>query len=138
MNLRILGSTTARILRQLRHDRRTIALLVVVPVLLLTLLYYMFKDIPRVFDSVGLVMLGVFPFVIMFLITSIAMLRERTTGDSRTAAHDPDGQARPALRVRHRVRIAAAIQASVAGGVAYWLFDLDTRQQGLVDPHRDR
>ena len=32
----------ARILRQLRHDRRTVALLVVVPALLLALLYFMY------------------------------------------------------------------------------------------------
>lgn len=133
MNLRILGSTTARILRQLRHDRRTIALLVVVPVLLLTLLYYMFKDVPRVFDSVGLIMLGVFPFVIMFLITSIAMLRERTTGTLERLLTTPMGKLDLLFGYGIAFGIAAAIQASVAGGVAYWLFDLDTQgSKGLV------
>ena len=69
MNLTILASTTRRILDQLRHDHRTIGLLVAVPVLLLTLLYFMYEDVPGVFDHIGLIMLGIFPFVIMFLIT---------------------------------------------------------------------
>src|SRR5258705_4176632 len=133
MNLTILGTTTGRILSQLRHDRRTIGLLLVVPVVLLTLLYYMFKDVPRVFDSVGLIMLGIFPFVIMFLITSIAMLRERTTGTLERLLTTPMGKLDLLFAYGIAFGIAAAIQAAVAGGVAYWLFDLDTAgSKGLV------
>src|SRR5205814_1169129 len=72
--------TTGRILRQLRHDPRTIALLLVVPALLLTLMRYVFDSQPMIFNRVGVIMLGVFPFIAMFLVTSVAMLRERTTG----------------------------------------------------------
>ncbi len=56
------------------------------PSLLLGLLYLLWKDLPTlpgqpgIFDRVGLTMLGIFPFVVMFLVTSIAMLRERTSG----------------------------------------------------------
>ena len=92
MSARILGSTTKRILSQLRHDHRTVGLLVVVPVVLLTLLYFMFEQAPGVFDGIGLIMLGVFPFVIMFLITSIAMLRERTTGTLERLLTTPLGK----------------------------------------------
>jgi ABC-2 type transport system permease protein len=99
MNPRILGSTTGRILRQLRHDHRTIGLMVVVPIVLLTLLYFMFEAAPGVFDRIGLIMLGVFPFVIMFLITSIAMLRERTTGTLERLLTTPMHKAD---RLRHR------------------------------------
>src|SRR5262249_1457403 len=80
MSLRITLNTTARILRQLRHDPRTIGLLIVVPALLLTLMRYVFNSEPAIFNRVGVIMLGVFPFIAMFLITSVAMLRERTTG----------------------------------------------------------
>ena len=79
LNPRIVASTTARVLRQLRHDRRTLALIMVVPALLLALIYYASTP-AAVFNHVGLIMLGIFPFVLMFLITSIAMLRERTSG----------------------------------------------------------
>jgi ABC-2 type transport system permease protein len=133
MNPRILASTIKRILNQLRHDKRTMGLLVVVPVVLLTLLYYMFKDSPQIFDAVGLIMLGIFPFTIMFLITSIAMLRERTTGTLERLLTTPMGKLDLLFAYGIAFGIAAAIQAAVASGVAYWLFDLDTAgPQGLV------
>jgi ABC-2 type transport system permease protein len=73
-------STARRVLTQLRHDPRTIALLVVVPCVLMTLLKYMFNGEPAVFDRTGAPLLGVFPLIVMFLITSVATLRERTSG----------------------------------------------------------
>jgi ABC-2 type transport system permease protein len=126
MNPRILASTIRRILSQLRHDRRTIALLILVPPLLLTLLYYMFKQAHPVFNGVGLVMLGIFPFVIMFLITSIAMLRERTTGTLERLLTTPMGKLDLLFAYGIAFGIAAAIQASIATGVAYWLLNLKT------------
>ena len=79
MSLRIAGATAARVLRQLRHDPRTIALVLVVPVVLVTLIKYVFSGSP-VFDRIGGPLLGVFPMITMFLVTSVTMLRERTTG----------------------------------------------------------
>jgi ABC-2 type transport system permease protein len=124
--MRILASTTGRILNQLRHDRRTVGLLVVVPVMLLTLVYYMYEQVPGVFDQVGLIMLGIFPFVIMFLITSIAMLRERTTGTLERLLTTPMQKLTLLFAYGLAFGVAAAIQASVATGVAYWLFHLTT------------
>lgn len=133
MNPRILGSTTKRILRQLRHDHRTIALLVVVPVVLLTLLYFMYEDTPGTFSRIGLIMLGVFPFVIMFLITSIAMLRERTTGTLERLLTTPMGKLDLLFAYGIAFGIAAAIQAAVAGTVAYLFLGLTTQGSvGLV------
>lgn len=120
----ILASTTDRILRQLRHDRRTIAMIILVPILLLTLLYYMFEQVT--FDRIGLIMLGVFPFVIMFLITSIAMLRERISGTLERLLTTPLGKVDLLFGYGIAFGVAAAIQAAVASAVAYWLFDLDT------------
>jgi ABC-2 type transport system permease protein len=133
MSLRLLGVTTGRILRQLSHDRRTIALLIGVPILLLTLLYFMFDDQPLLFDRIALVMLGVFPFVIMFLVTSIAMLRERTTGTLERLLTTPLGKIDLLFGYGIAFGVAAALQAAVAAGVAYWLFGLDTAgSPGLV------
>ncbi|MGW1816247.1 ABC transporter permease [Streptomyces sp. NPDC002125] len=73
-------ATAARVLRQLRHDPRTIALLLVLPLLLITLLRYVFDAGPGTFDSIGASLLGIFPLITMFLVTSIATLRERTSG----------------------------------------------------------
>jgi ABC-2 type transport system permease protein len=132
MNLRILSATTGRILRQLRHDRRTMALLVAVPTLLLTLLYFMFEDqptppgMPSVFNRVALIMLGIFPFVVMFLVTSIAMLRERTRGTLERLLTTPLGKLDLLFGYGIAFGVAAAIQAAIAAGVAYWIFDLQT------------
>jgi ABC-2 type transport system permease protein len=72
-------ATAERVLRQLRHDPRTIVLILVVPGLLLVLLRYVF-DSERQFSHLAPALLGIFPFLLMFLVTSIATLRERTSG----------------------------------------------------------
>jgi len=132
MSPRITLQTTARILRQLRHDPRTIALLVVVPTLLLTLMRYVFQDAapfpsgPRYFDKVGLTMLGVFPFTTMFLVTSVAMLRERTTGTLERLLTTPVHKLDLLLGYGLAFALAAAAQAAVAATVAYQLLGLHT------------
>lgn len=139
MSPKIMAHTTGRILRQLRHDRRTIALLLLVPILLLTLLYYMFNDEPpapgaqSTFDHIALDMLGIFPFTIMFLITSIAMLRERTSGTLERLLTTPLAKLDLLFGYGLAFGLAAAIQASVAAGVTYWLLGLTTAgSTGLV------
>ncbi|HEX2355963.1 MAG TPA: ABC transporter permease [Micromonosporaceae bacterium] len=126
MSIRIFASTVRRILNQLRHDRRTIALMLAVPILLLTLLYFMFEQQERVFDGVALIMLGIFPFIIMFLVTSIAMLRERTSGTLERLFTTPVGKLDLLFGYGVAFGIVATIQATVAATLAYWLLDLDT------------
>jgi ABC-2 type transport system permease protein len=133
MSLRITLHTTARILRQLRHDRRTVALLMVVPALLLALLYFMYDGAGGTFDRIALVMLGIFPFVIMFLVTSIAMLRERTTGTLERLLTTPLGKLDLLFGYGLAFGLAAAVQGAVATAAAYWLLGLQTTgNAGLV------
>jgi ABC-2 type transport system permease protein len=73
-------ATALRVLAQVRRDHRTIALLLVVPCVLMLLVESLFHGQPGKFDRLGPPMLGLFPLIVMFLITSIAMLRERTGG----------------------------------------------------------
>jgi ABC-2 type transport system permease protein len=80
MSARNVGATALRVLRQLRHDPRTVALVLMVPCVLMVLLRFVYEGRPRVFDSAGAPMLTLFPLMTMFLITSISLLRERTTG----------------------------------------------------------
>jgi ABC-2 type transport system permease protein len=79
-HIRATLATTRRILQQLSHDRRTIALIFVVPCVLLGLLRWLFDENLTVFNAIAPALLGVFPFVVMFLVTSITTLRERTGG----------------------------------------------------------
>jgi ABC-2 type transport system permease protein len=126
MSARILASTIRRIIGQLRHDPRTIAMIIVIPAVLITLMYYMFNEQPGAFDRIALIMLGVFPFIVMFLITSIAMLRERTGGTLERLFTTPVGKLDLLFGYGIAFGIAATAQAAVASGVAYWLFDMHT------------
>ena len=80
MNIIKTLGTAQRVLGQLRHDHRTLGLVIVVPCVLIALLKYVFDGEPRVFNSLAPMILGIFPLLIMFLVTSIATLRERTSG----------------------------------------------------------
>ncbi|GAA2519312.1 ABC transporter permease [Rarobacter incanus] len=72
-------ATAARVLRQLRHDPRTIAMIFALPCLLLALLWWVY-DGGAIFDRIGPALLALFPLVVMFLVTSITVLRERRGG----------------------------------------------------------
>ena len=133
MSPRILFSTTRRVLTQLRHDKRTLALVVLVPVVLLTLVYYLFEKQPGVFNEIGRIMLGLFPFAIMFLMTSIAMLRERTSGTLERLLTTPLNKPDLLFGYGLSFGLVAAVQAGVATGLAYWAFNLSTAgTTGLV------
>ncbi|MFJ1756779.1 ABC transporter permease [Kitasatospora sp. NPDC088134] len=80
MSARRTLATARRVLAQLRHDPRTVAMLLLVPCVLLLLLRYVYDGQPAAFDRIGPELLGVFPLLVMFLVTSVAMLRERTSG----------------------------------------------------------
>lgn len=118
-------ATARRVLRQLSHDPRTIALLLLVPVLLLVLLYYVFDADRHRFDSIGASLLGIFPLVTMFLVTSIATLRERISGTLERLLSMPLGKADLIAGYALAFGLLAVVQASLATGVAVWLLDLD-------------
>jgi ABC-2 type transport system permease protein len=128
---RLTGATAGRVLRQLRHDHRTIAMMLVLPSALLGLLYLLWKDvptlpgIPSIFDRVGLTMLGIFPFVVMFLVTSIAMLRERTSGTLERLLTTPLARLDLLLGYGLAFGLMAALQALVTVTVATTVYDLD-------------
>jgi ABC-2 type transport system permease protein len=133
MSVRITIATTGRILRQLRHDRRTVAMLVAVPAILLGVLFFMYSGTPAAFDRIALIMLGIFPFVIMFLVTSIAMLRERTSGTLERLLTTPLGKVDLLFGYGLAFSLAAVVQGAVATAAAYWLLGLDTTgSAGLV------
>jgi ABC-2 type transport system permease protein len=78
-------------------------------------------------------MLGVFPLIIMFLLTSIAMLRERTGGTLERMFTTPVGKLDLLFGYGLAFGLAAAVQAAVATAVAYWLLGLQTAgPMGLV------
>lgn len=125
MSIRITLATAARVLRQLRSDHRTVALLLVVPSVLMVLLRYVFDGSPAVFNSIGLPLLGIFPFVTMFLVTSVAMLRERTSGTLERLLTTPMAKLDLLLGYAIAFALTALAQVAVASTVAFTWLDLD-------------
>ncbi|MBF6174382.1 ABC transporter permease [Nocardia blacklockiae] len=134
--LRCYTATTARILRQLRGDHRTVAMLLLVPALLMLLLYFVYRDtpvvpgMPRLFDRVGISMLGILPFIVMFLITAIAMQRERTSGTLERLMTTPLAKLDLLAGYGTAFSTAAAGQAALACLVSFGLLGL--RSEGSV------
>jgi ABC-2 type transport system permease protein len=124
MSVRLTLATTGRVLRQLRSDRRTLALVLVVPCVLMWLFSELFIDQPGKFDSLGPALLGVFPFVTMFLVTSVTMVRERTAGMVERLFTTPLGKADLVLGYALAFGALAVVQAGVTSAVSLGLLGM--------------
>lgn len=124
MHPRLVTATAGRVLRQLLHDPRTLALMLIVPCLLLGLLAWMYSDTPLLFDHIGASLLGIFPFVIMFLITSITTLRERTSGTLERLLAMPIGKIDIIFGYALTFGFLALLQSLIASVVSVHLFGL--------------
>lgn len=91
MSVRLTAATARRVLDQIRHDPRTVALIMVLPCVLLWLVAWMFEG-TDVLDQFGPLLLGLFPLIVMFLVTSVATLRERTSGTLERLMASPLGR----------------------------------------------
>jgi ABC-2 type transport system permease protein len=117
-------ATSARVLGQLRRDRRTLAMVFLVAPALLALFKYIFDHQPLTFDRIGAPLIGLFPLVMMFLITSIAMLRERTSGTLERLMSLPLAKLDLLLGYALAFALLAAIQGAITGAVGFWALDV--------------
>ena len=132
MSPRLTLATADRVLRQIRHDPRTVGLLIVVPCVLIGLLAWTYDGTP-VFDRIGAPLLGVFPFVVMFLVTSVATLRERQSGTLERLLTMPLGKGDLIGGYAVAFGLLAIVQALIASGFAVWVLGLDvTGPLGLL------
>ncbi|PVC66600.1 ABC transporter permease [Streptomyces sp. CS081A] len=118
-------ATAARVLRQLRHDPRSIALMLLVPCVMLFLLRYVFDGSPGTFDTIGASLLGIFPLITMFLVTSIATLRERTSGTLERLLALPLGKGDLIAGYALAFGLLAVVQSALATGLALRFLGLD-------------
>jgi ABC-2 type transport system permease protein len=132
MTPRIVLATAARVLAQLRRDPRTIALLIVVPCVLIALVKWVFDGEPAVFQRVGVPLLGIFPLVSMFLVTSITMLRERTTGTLERLMTLPLAKIDLLAGYALAFALFATVQALVVSAVAFGVLDLTVAGSGAA------
>lgn len=126
MSPRITLAVAGRVLTQLRRDHRTAAMLLVLPCLLISLLWWMFRDTPGdPFNRFGPALLALFPFTVMFLVTSVTTLRERSSGTLERLLAMPMGKFDFLLGYALAFGLAAAAQALVAVSVSVGLLGLD-------------
>jgi ABC-2 type transport system permease protein len=131
VSARVTLAVARRVLLQLRHDPRTVALLLVVPCLLLILIRYVL-DSHDEFARVGIPLLGLFPFILMFLATSITMLRERTTGTLERLMTLPLAKLDLLAGYGIAFGIVAAAQAVLVSIVGFAFLDLDSGHSELL------
>jgi len=131
VSARLTLATARRVLLQVRGDHRTLALMIAVPCVLLGLLAWIFNGTP-VFDGVGAPFLGVFPFVVMFVITSVATLRERSSGTLERLLSTPLGKGDFLGGYALAFGLLAVVQALVATGFAIWVCGLDVAGPGSL------
>jgi ABC-2 type transport system permease protein len=125
MTARVVAATARRVLAQLRRDHRTVALVIVVPCVLLTLMRYIFDGSDATFQRIGVPLIGIFPLISLFLVTSIAMLRERTSGTLERLMTMP--LQKPDLLFGYGIAFAAValVQAGAVTAVGVGLLGLD-------------
>jgi ABC-2 type transport system permease protein len=127
VSLRATGAVAARVLTQLRRDPRTIALIVGVPCVLETLLKEIFAGRSQVFQHTGAPLLGLFPFVTMFLVTSITMLRERTSGTLERLMTLPLAKLDLLAGYGAAFAVVAAVQSAVVSALTFGALGLDVQ-----------
>jgi len=131
MNPRLTGATAVRVLTQIRRDKRTMGMIILIPLILLTLLWWMFQDVPvppgkpTPFDSVGPGIMGLFPLIVMFLITSVTTLRERQGGTLERLMASPARKADIVFGYALAFGALAAVQGLVVVAYSVWVLGLD-------------
>jgi ABC-2 type transport system permease protein len=122
----VLFAVTVRVLTQLRRDRRTSAMLLALPCVLITLRWWMFRDMPgSLFDRFGPGLLALFPFIVMFLVTSVTTLRERSSGTLERLLAMPMGKVDFLGGYAVAFGLVAAVQAALAVALSVGVLDLD-------------
>ena len=126
MKLRITLAVAHRVLTQLRRDPRTVAMLLALPCLLISLLWWIYKDAdPQLFDRIGPALLAIFPVIVMFLVTSVTTLRERSTGTLERLLAMPMGKLDFLVGYALAFGLVAAVQSVLAVAVSVGLLGLE-------------
>jgi len=118
-------ATAQRVLRQLSHDPRSLVMIVAIPPLLMLLFKYIYNGQPEIFNRAGPQLLGLFPFIIMFVLTSVTMVRERTSGTLERLLTTPLRRSELISGYTVSFGLAALVQALVTAAIAIWVLNLD-------------
>lgn len=125
MSIAITLAVAHRVLLQLKRDPRTLALLLVVPCVLLVLLWWMFDTDAATFNALGPPLLALFPFTVMFLVTSVTTLRERSSGTLERLLSMPMAKLDLLLGYAIAFGAVALVQSLVAVGLTVGVLGMD-------------
>ena len=132
MSRRATIATARRLLDQLRRDPRTLALIMLVPLVLLGLLKLLFQGDEQEFQHVCPPLLGIFPLIVMFLVTSVTMLRERTSGTLERLMTLPLSRADLVAGYALAFALLAGVQGVIASAFAVVVLGLDVQGSTLA------
>lgn len=124
MSARRTFATALRVLRQLRHDPRSVSLMLLVPSVLIGLLAWILQRSPGTFNHFAPSMLGIFPLLVMFLVTSVTTLRERTSGTLERLMTLPLAKAEFVLGYAAAFGAVAVVQAGLVSGLSFGAYGL--------------
>ncbi|RTE48300.1 ABC transporter permease [Actinobaculum sp. 352] len=122
--MRLTFSTANRVLHQIRHDLRTLAIVAVVPLVLVWLLYELFDGEEPLVSRIELTMLAVLPLTLMFLLTAVATVHERSSGTLERLMASPIRRGDIVLGYAAAFGLLAVVQSTLMTGFCYWVLDM--------------
>ena len=117
----------ARVARQLRHDPRTLALVTFVPSVLAWLVHQIFDGEEPISSQVEMTLLAMFPLLLMFLLTAVATVRERSGGTLERLMAAPIHKVDVIGGYALAYGALAIVQTSLLTAVCYWGLDMQLR-----------
>ena len=116
-----------RIVRQIGRDRRTLALIIMVPVVMMTLIGLSFPD-KSMLNYIAPALLATFVLFFSFLITGISFLRERSQGTMERLMATPVSRLDVALGYLFGLSVFAILQTLII--FFFTIYVLDVTYQG--------
>jgi len=122
------AAIAVRIVRQILRDRRSVALIVVAPLVVMSLVGFSFQDQPAILDRAAPALLGVFALIFTFILTAVSFLRERSQGTLERLLVTPAGRADLLVGYLLGFLFFAAVQSIIM--LLFTIFAFDINYQG--------
>ena len=119
-----------RILRQISRDRRSLALIIVAPIVVMALVGFSFGDQQGVLDRIAPGLIAVFVLFFTFILTGVSFLRERAQGTLERLLTTPVGRADILVGYTTGFFVLAMVQSVIV--VTFTLLVLQVNYQGSL------